>query len=43
VASQPSFSLIAGASFVMESNAVSTEAISCIGATTGKIFTAKEM
>lgn len=43
VASQPSFTLIAGASFVMENNAVSTEAISCIGATTGKIFTAKEM
>jgi hypothetical protein len=43
VASQPSFSLIAGASFVMESNAVSTEAISCIGSITGKIFTAKEM
>ena len=43
VASQPSFTLIAGASFVMENNAISTEAISCIGATTGKIFTAKEM
>lgn len=43
VATQPSFSLIPGASFVMEGTAVSTEAVSCIGATTGKIFTAKEM
>ncbi len=43
VATQPSFQLIPGASFTMEGLAVSSEAISCIGATTGKIFTAKEM
>lgn len=43
VATQPSFNLIPGASFVMEGTAISTEAVSCIGATTAKIFTAKEM
>jgi hypothetical protein len=43
VADQPSFQLITGASFTMEGTAITTEAVSCIGATTGKSFTAKEM
>ncbi len=43
VATQPSFNLSPGAVFVMEGTAVSTELVSCIGATTAKIFTAKEM
>lgn len=42
VANQPSVKLIPGASFVMEGNYISTEAISVIGATTGKAFTIKE-
>lgn len=42
VANQPSMQLIPGASFVMEASFISTEAISCIGATTAKAFTAKE-
>lgn len=42
VNSQPSFKIPAGAGFFMESGYVSTELVSCIGATTGKIFTAKE-
>lgn len=42
VATQPSFNLIPGATFTMEGSFVSTELISCIGATTAKIFTAKE-
>lgn len=43
VQSQPSFMLIAGSSFVMESNVVSGEAISCVSSVAGKTFTAKEM
>lgn len=43
VANQPSIQLIAGASFTMEGSSITTELISCIGATTGKAFTAKEM
>ena len=43
VSSQPSIMIIAGASFVMEGSIISTEAVSCIGSTTGKVFTAKEI
>ena len=42
VASQPSITIAAGGSYVMESSFVSSEAISVIGATTGQAFTAKE-
>ena len=42
VALQPSITVAAGGSFVMESSFVSGEAISVIGATTGQAFTAKE-
>ena len=42
VAGEPSFSLPAGAAFVMESAYVSTELISVIAATTGHPWTAKE-
>lgn len=40
---QPSFTLIANASFIMENESISTEAINCTGTVTGKAFTAKEM
>ncbi len=43
VADQPSFQIAVGASFVMDGSVVSTEAINCIGAVTGKSFTSKEM
>lgn len=42
VATQPSFKIPASAGYFMESGYVSTELVSCIGATTAKIFTAKE-
>lgn len=42
VADQPSAKLTPGAVFIMEGGFVSTEAISIIGATTSKSFTAKE-
>lgn len=42
VANQPSLSITAGSSFVMESTFVSTELVSVIGATTGKAFTCKQ-
>jgi hypothetical protein len=40
---QPSIQIAVGASFIMEGNAVTTEAVNCIGAVTGKSFTSKEM
>lgn len=43
VQNQPSIQIIAGANFFMQNNAISTELVSCVGATTGKAFTAKEM
>lgn len=42
VANQPSIQLTAGSSFVMEGMFVSTEAVSTIGATTGKVYTCKQ-
>lgn len=42
VQDQPSLKLLPNASFVMEGVFISTEAISIIGATTGKSFTSKE-
>jgi hypothetical protein len=40
---QPSIQILPGASFIMEGSAVTTEAVNCIGAVTGKSFTSKEM
>lgn len=42
VLSQPSIRLVPGASFVMESSIVSSDALSIIGATTAQAFAAKE-
>lgn len=42
VQAQPSILLLPNASFVMETNFISTEAISIIGPTAGKTYTAKE-
>lgn len=40
---QPSISLSPGASFTLETNSITTEAVNCISATISKPFTAKEM
>lgn len=43
VQNQPSFILITNASFIMENETIATSSINCIGPTTGKAFTAKEL
>lgn len=43
VQTQPSFILITNASFLMENETIATSSINCIGPTTGKAFTAKEL
>lgn len=42
VTTQPSISITAGSSFVMEANFISTELVSVIGSTTAKIYTCKQ-
>ena len=42
VQSQPSLKIESGAGFVMESDFISTELVSVIGATTGQAWVAKE-
>lgn len=41
--SQPSFLLSVGASYVLENNTITTEAVNCISGTAANPFTAKEM
>lgn len=43
IVGQPSIQIAAGASFIMENSAVSTEAVNCIGTLAGKSFTLKQM